>query len=76
MKWSELWQVSTRSRGEQLVLDACLDALERTRSLALHASVAAELPTVQRLCYALDAHGIPVPREAEVRVATLYQLAP
>jgi hypothetical protein len=75
MEWAELWRIATRCRGEEELLDACMNAFARTKDLSLRAAVAVEVPSVQRLCYALDAHGVEVPAETELRLLTLYRLA-
>jgi hypothetical protein len=68
MTWTELCRLATPSRCESLVLDACIDALARSHNPWLHACVAAQVPTLEALCAALDAHRVPLAYEVEARI--------
>jgi hypothetical protein len=75
MNWAELWHAATRCRLEDELLDECMNAFSHTQDLSLRTVVAVETPSVQRLCSALDSHGVEVPAETELRLLTLYRLA-
>ena len=68
MNWTELCGLATQSRSEPLVLDSCIDALARSHNPWLHACVAAQVPTLEALCAALDAHRVPLDYEVEARI--------
>jgi hypothetical protein len=76
MTWAELWQLASRAGGEQALIDACLEALDRVhdRSIESIASTG-EVPTAQRLCYMLDARNVVVPHDTEARILLLYGVA-
>ena len=74
MTWTELWRIAARCRHEEELLDECMNAFSRKQDLSLRAVVAVEIPSVQRLCYSLDSHGVEVPAETELKLLTLYRL--
>jgi hypothetical protein len=76
MTWTELWQLASRAGGEQALVDACLEALDRVHDSSLESIAATgELPTAQRLCYMLDARNVVVPHDTEARIVLLYGVA-
>jgi hypothetical protein len=74
MNWADLWRVATRTGAEEVLLDECLNAIAHRQELSLRAVVAVEVPSVQRLCCALDTHGVEVPPESAARVVVLERL--
>jgi hypothetical protein len=61
--WTELIVQATDASHAQQVLDVALAAVAATRSAAIDAAIAAEVPTPLGLCAVLDAHGVPVPTD-------------
>jgi len=62
MSWTDLFARACDSVAlSQWLLDSALGAMEAAHNSALHAVIAAELPTPAELCAALDAHGVDVP---------------
>ena len=75
LRWIDLHPLACDGDGEQFLLDSSLGALRRSRDASLHAAVSAQVPSVLRLCQALDAHGVTVPYDVEWRLVLAYRLA-
>jgi hypothetical protein len=75
MTWAELCRQATRSRRELEVMDAGLKALAESSNTWLHAQVTSEIPTLETLCAALDAYGVPLSYDVEARVVMPYRFA-
>jgi hypothetical protein len=75
LQWTELYPLAHDPDGEQFLLDSTLSALRASRDPSLHSAVSASVPTVARLCQALDAHGVRVPYEVEWRLVLAFRLA-
>ena len=73
MSWSHLYRLASDARCDLLLLDSCLMALARSNNAALHASVTAEIPNVETLCSALDAHGVPTTHDVEAQVVMRHR---
>jgi len=69
VKWTEVYQLAADARCDLYAMDACVDALAKSRDGALHAWVTAEVPTARALCAALDAHAVAVSPEVEAHIA-------
>ena len=75
MQWTELYELAGAGSQRWLLLDLCARALSDSTDVVLHAEMTAEVPTLAKLCAALDAHNVPVPPAVETQVVASYRLA-
>ena len=75
MTWIELCRFATHTHCELLVLDSGLKACAASRNPWLHACMAAEVPTLEALCTALDAHGVPPSQDVEAQIVMPLRFA-
>jgi len=70
MNWKDLYVGAIRRPGAvQALLDHGLAALRASDDATLQGKVTPETATPFKLCSVLDAHGVPVPLDAERHIA-------